>query len=76
MNVLIAEDDPDMQKILGLYLRREGYQVDTVGDGAAAVDFLAEHPDDAGSERAVYLPGGPASQYSGQNIDADGKRAE
>ena len=32
MNVLIAEDDPDMQKILGLYLRREGYQVDTVGD--------------------------------------------
>ena len=46
MNVLIAEDDPDMQKILGLYLRREGYQVDTVGDGAAAVDFLAEHPVD------------------------------
>ena len=42
MKVLIAEDDPDMQKILGLYLRREGYQVDAVGDGAAAVDFLAE----------------------------------
>lgn len=46
MKVLIAEDDPDMQKILGLYLRREGYQVDAVGDGAAAVDFLAERPVD------------------------------
>lgn len=29
MNILIAEDDPDMQKILALYLKKEGYDVDT-----------------------------------------------
>ena len=27
MNILIVEDDSDMQKILKLYLQREGYQV-------------------------------------------------
>lgn len=42
MNILIAEDDPDMQKILSLYLKREGYQVGLVSDGQAAVEFLTE----------------------------------
>lgn len=46
MNLLIAEDDPDMQKILGLYLKKEGYQVNAVSDGRAAIDFLSEHPVD------------------------------
>ncbi|MCD7909606.1 MAG: response regulator transcription factor [Clostridium sp.] len=46
MNLLIAEDDLDMQKILALYLRREGYHVETVADGAAAVEFLAQRPVD------------------------------
>lgn len=46
MNILIAEDDPDMQKILSLYLKREGYQVGLVSDGRSAVEFLTEHPVD------------------------------
>lgn len=43
MNILIAEDEADMQKILRLYLQKEGYHVDTVSDGKAAVRFLTEH---------------------------------
>lgn len=43
MKILIAEDDPDMQKILALYLKKEGYDVDAVSDGQAAVQYLAEH---------------------------------
>ena len=43
MNVLIAEDDPDMQKILKLYLQREGCQVNIVDNGRAAIDFLSEN---------------------------------
>ena len=43
MKLLIAEDDPEMQKILKLYLQREGYLVNVVSDGRAAVDFLTEH---------------------------------
>ena len=46
MKLLIAEDDPEMQKILKLYLQREGYLVNVVSDGRAAVDFLTEHPVD------------------------------
>lgn len=39
MKLLIAEDDPDMQKILKLYLQREGCQVNIVDNGRAAIDF-------------------------------------
>ena len=46
MKLLIAEDDPEMQKILKLYLQREGYLVNVVSDGRAAVDFLTEYPVD------------------------------
>lgn len=46
MNLLIAEDDLDMQKILALYLRREGYHVDLASNGAEAVQFLTRHPVD------------------------------
>ena len=42
MKLLIAEDDPDMQKILKLYLQREGCQVNIVDNGRAAIDFLSE----------------------------------
>lgn len=44
MNILIAEDDLDMQKILRLYLEREGYQVFTVSNGRDAVQYVTEHP--------------------------------
>lgn len=46
MNILIAEDDPDMQKILTLYLRKEGYHTDSVSDGRSAVRYLTEHDTD------------------------------
>lgn len=46
MNLLIAEDDKDMQKILTLYLKREGYQVSCVANGREAVEFLTGHPVD------------------------------
>lgn len=40
MRVLIAEDDPDMRKILRLYLEKEGFEVNAVSNGKEAVDFL------------------------------------
>lgn len=43
MKVLIAEDDVDMQKILSLYLKKEGYQVATVSNGKEVIDYLSEH---------------------------------
>ena len=43
MKLLIAEDDPDMQKILKLYLQWEGCQVNIVDNGRAAIDFLSEN---------------------------------
>lgn len=46
MKVLIAEDDIDMQKILKLYLDREGYETAVVSNGQEAVEFLLEHPVD------------------------------
>lgn len=46
MRILIAEDDPDMQKILTLYLKKEGYDVVAVSDGKAALGYLMEHRTD------------------------------
>lgn len=40
MHILIVEDDLDMQKILGLYLQKEGFAVNAVSNGRDAVDFL------------------------------------
>jgi len=40
VNILIVEDESDMQKILKLYLQREGYQVNSVSNGRDAIDFL------------------------------------
>lgn len=43
MRVLVAEDDPDMQKILMMYLKREGYDAAAVSDGQAALEYLAQN---------------------------------
>lgn len=43
MHVLIAEDDADMQKILKLYLQKDGFEVSLVSNGKDAIDFLTEH---------------------------------
>ena len=41
--ILIAEDDTDMQKILKLYLQKDGYVVSVVSNGKEAIAFLSEH---------------------------------
>ena len=41
MKLLIAEDDPEMQKILKLYLQREGYLVNVVSDPIVANELMA-----------------------------------
>jgi len=38
--ILVVDDEPDIQRVVRAYLEREGYSVDTVGDGLAAVDRL------------------------------------
>lgn len=43
MKILIAEDNPDMLKILTLYLTKEGYEVTAVTDGEEAIAYLLEH---------------------------------
>jgi DNA-binding response OmpR family regulator len=44
--VLIVDDDANVAEVLARYLEREGYQVETVGDGAQALSrALADPPD-------------------------------
>lgn len=46
MKILIAEDEPDMQKILRLYLEKSGYEVSVASDGQTAFDRLCAEPFD------------------------------
>lgn len=46
MRILICEDDPDMRKILSMYLKKEGYEVHAASHGGEAVDYLTEHSTD------------------------------
>ncbi len=43
MHILIVEDDFDMQKILRLYLQKEGFTVSIVSNGRDAIEFLSEN---------------------------------
>ena len=49
--ILIADDQPHVIRVLKLTLEREGYEVSTVGNGAAALELdrvrtgLLHHPD-------------------------------
>lgn len=54
MHILIAEDTPDMQKILTLYLQKEGYQVDVVNNGREALDYLLNCS--TGTESGSHIP--------------------
>ncbi len=45
-DILVVEDEPNIQEVVGLYLTRAGYGVSTVGDGEAAIAHLSEHPVD------------------------------
>ena len=46
MRVLIVEDESDLAAALRLGLRREGYAVDVVTDGATALEYLGHTPYD------------------------------
>jgi len=44
--VLIVEDDPTVADVVGRYLEREGYAVETLADGAAAFERARAEPPD------------------------------
>lgn len=44
---LLVEDDPNERMLLAGYLRASGYDVDTVEDGQAALEYLSEFKPDA-----------------------------
>ena len=44
MNILIADDDPDLVSLAKRWLEREGHQVRDVGTGPAALEALALDP--------------------------------
>jgi DNA-binding response OmpR family regulator len=39
-SILIVEDEPNISEVVGLYLRRAGFQVQTVADGSSALSCL------------------------------------
>jgi DNA-binding response OmpR family regulator len=54
--ILIVEDEPSIAEVVELYLRRAGYQVHAVRDGAAALKMLEQHLPDL-IVLDVMLPG-------------------
>src|SRR3954452_24641483 len=44
--VLIADDDPHVSEVVGKYLEREGFDVEIVDDGQAALDRVTSSPPD------------------------------
>ncbi|HTV17323.1 MAG TPA: sigma-54 dependent transcriptional regulator [Polyangiaceae bacterium] len=47
IRILVVDDDAAARSAVGSLLETEGYQVDTAGDGQAALDRLVELPPDA-----------------------------
>jgi nitrogen regulation protein NR(I) len=41
--ILIADDEVNLRRVLAMQLQAEGYDTHQVGDGASAVEFLKEH---------------------------------
>lgn len=41
--VLLLDDDPAMQKLMGMLLKRAGYRVDVVSAGAQAIEKIGEN---------------------------------
>ena len=38
--ILVVDDEPNIREVVELYLRREGFEVETTGDGGAALDSI------------------------------------
>ena len=54
--ILIVEDEPSLREVVGLYLKRAGYAVTALGDGQAALEWLARETADL-VVLDVMLPG-------------------
>jgi two-component system phosphate regulon response regulator PhoB len=46
LSVVLAEDDPDIQLVARLALKRAGFTVIVVGTGQEALDAIHQHPPD------------------------------
>ena len=44
--ILVADDEPHMSRVIELFLRREGYQVELVRDGQEALESILASPPD------------------------------
>ena len=44
--VLVVDDDPHVGELLGLYASRDGFTVETVTDGAAALEAVRQQAPD------------------------------
>ncbi len=47
--ILLAEDEVNLRRVLGAQLARDGYDVRTAADGQEAIEMLSAGPDGAGS---------------------------
>ena len=55
-HILIVDDDPDIRKVL-FFLLKDNYFVEEAADGAAAVEYIAEHPETDLVVLDVMMPG-------------------
>jgi two-component system, chemotaxis family, chemotaxis protein CheY len=54
--LLVVEDDVDVREALAECLTDAGYQVDSAGDGSAALLYLASHPAPAAILLDLFMP--------------------
>ena len=55
-HILIVDNDPDIRKVL-FFLLKDNYFVEEAADGAAAVEYIAAHPETALVVLDVMMPG-------------------
>lgn len=55
-HILIVDDDPDIRKVL-FFLLKDNYFVEEAADGAAAVEYIAAHPETDLIVLDVMMPG-------------------
>ncbi len=61
--IIIVEDEPDMAELVAMRLQREGYDVETVGDGAEALEMIRCSPPDL-VLLDLMLPGIPGTEVA------------
>ncbi len=46
MQILVVDDDPDLSMLMSLFLRKHGHEVETAGDGLAALERIRDRAPD------------------------------